>query len=341
MDTKIPSASLDITTGFGCSSYFDLHVAKDPWADECLRQFIDILINHRQCYFTIPSEGIAEQTSAKNISYALFLAKNKTSNNIKLIEEFTHSFATNENIEDYEIRSHFQPFWEKAQTDRDLILKWAFLHLEDKTISTQNVIAVPKYIADDILNEFLTENNPQKIGMAENYFRYAFDVYIRGLQYSKISKDKAIYFPHPIRGNILSFTPVYLYDDCLWSWGRYFLWLLRTDSTYKDISWLFDQIVAIKELSFNHHSTWYHLIGKPKAEIIEQVVKIGIDLKLPFKIKKEYQKEGDKLVDFLMTVPGIAFIVKGGEVLFRDNQKIKYSFVGQMPKMVYFPGLFE
>src|SRR5918992_5271466 len=52
-------AAIDTTSGHAVDSFFLTDSQADPWAEQCLVNFIDILINHDTVKFPVPSRAHA------------------------------------------------------------------------------------------------------------------------------------------------------------------------------------------------------------------------------------------------------------------------------------------
>jgi hypothetical protein len=56
---SVGKAAIDTTSGHAVDSFFLTDSQADPWAEQCLVNFIDILINHDTVKFPVPSRAHA------------------------------------------------------------------------------------------------------------------------------------------------------------------------------------------------------------------------------------------------------------------------------------------
>lgn len=220
----------------------------DPTGKECLRDFIDLIVNSETMYFTLPRE---------NQSHTPLLLS-ELSQYLRGLPKAAITLTPELEV------NVFNGFIDLAiHRGVDWIWKWTKFQLENPLVHlghsgriaeivTHEGYEVWKYNYDKILRSNLLkinidaeppryiieylEHEKGKFSSYQEFFTcYAYDVYRRGWQYLRAVSEndmRAIYFPHRIRNDALEmgtnqWEVLHKCQNFLWSWGEYIVQLIE------------------------------------------------------------------------------------------------------------------
>jgi len=278
----------DMTLALGAESYIDHHrdIYNDPWGKECLRDFVDLVLNSEKMYLTLPGKknkgvpALIKELSASKLLH-------------RLPDAAIHlSLGTEENI--------FSGFINLVAREPEAAWLWDWLafQLVNPIVTEGHRVRVGSMVPDqenrtpadgmissdgyeawksnfskahevELLNrvppikvrQYLTnyfERTKYKFSSEQEFFLcYAFDVYRRGWQYmSRVSATDvgATYFPHKIRNDALEkstnqWRVLRQKQKILWSWGDYIVSLLEEYKIARSPERVAEQIVKILYMS--------------------------------------------------------------------------------------------
>ena len=255
----------DMTFVLGAESYIVRNgFPRDPSANKCLQDFIDLFLNAKDMYFTLPDDQdkgtpiliqrlsnhlhklsrgnieLSPQTEKKLLTHFMKLIERECASTLQeqtwlqrwvsfqilnpIVTE-GHKYRVSKKGEKMISQSGYQ-IWQQY---REKISKKRLLQKVNLAPHRRYLEELMKYVKPELatfssLDEFL--------------MCYAFDVYRRGWQYMeavRVSGEavgvEATYFPHKLRNDALcvatnKWTEVSDCQEILWSWGGYIVQLL-------------------------------------------------------------------------------------------------------------------
>lgn len=277
-------AAVDISTGQAIESYLSSKVPRDPWAEKCFTNFVDLIINHDKVYYAHPNMGSEPGSFPSTFNEAEVHG---------LLDRIPEVAADSVTLAPYDIRTAYLNFQRWAEQHRFELKKWLefcqhTLNLRTSYENDKDIILY-RTIKDDF---WWTHRRPEGWLRTEESNRYlsednkifAFNIFLRAVQYHYIFKDKGTYFPHPLRtgADLIETFETVSESQEQWSWGRYFVWYLerqeRREWNAKDI---LVKVKNVEEKTKERKATWYDLTGTPSTEKAEIIMDIAASLGLP------------------------------------------------------------
>ncbi len=264
--------STDMTLVLGAESYVRRdQYPSDPSGRECLRDFVDLVLNSDKMYFTLPgSEDRGTSVLIQRLGRLLSRLPEAAAINLTPQTEL----RVLDGLIDLAVhRSRdWLRRWLEFQLLNPIVTEGHRIRVGGKIISKQGyqiwtqhreriIEKVPTGIHPLVpavkLPEYLEDERSAFNSTDEFLLCYAFDVYRRGWQYlSTVSAADigATYIPHELRNDALevatdAWRTLHLSQDLLWSWGRYIVELLDEPEYEHERSpeRIAERILAIRE----------------------------------------------------------------------------------------------
>ncbi len=280
----IHRAGVDITTGHGCDSWFsDEHAVRDPWATECLVTLADVVINAADVVYPLPSETAKQHLERKVLPHVFVVGQDqgllapqlgRTAASVRLLRE--------------DLLAEWATFVETIRREGpDRVRQWGELHVTDPRITGAR-IHIQTRVVDDVWPELESEVRILAVqGLREEHLRYAFDVFVRTVQYADALGSDTAYFAHRIRARALRpFAQVERAQE-MWSWGRYLAWAMESGRAPRDVHWYMDRVVEIRAKVRERSAGWYDHQSRPIAERVDLVTSIAAELDLPARLTRD------------------------------------------------------
>lgn len=285
------AASVDITIGHAIDSLFEPSEVSDPWAYSSLSRFVNAALNHKHLAFTYPSASAIANDDDDNLPLIFAKARGK---NVALIDGLKGRPADAMPITSGEAKAQFNEFanWLASSSEHSKQLRrWVEYHQRKKRISVAHKVTVPSHYAADLVARADINALGEKYKLSPIDAEYAIDVFLRGIQYAKACGNHIAYSSHPVRASLAIQDVERQFEAiCAWSWGSYFVQLLREEKRYRSASFLLEKIQALKSHTLSG-ATWYTLADAPPSEQVAKVRHIANEAKLPFKLSPDGQKQ--------------------------------------------------
>ncbi|MGD0037331.1 MAG: hypothetical protein ABSC53_08570 [Bacteroidota bacterium] len=273
-----PHAALDITTAWGVDSLFRFEY-RDPWAEESLVDFIDVLINHESVTVPLPSRQAAD-----HLDMTLFPNSIRIALDHRLLHLKLNAFADSIELTPARLAVEYNRFYEfcqKEQKVRDLVL----FHRETPEIVGQNTRHVPCRAVDDFWRNKPADNLLTVLNLPDERCNYAFDVFARTIQYHDVlQQERSYYFRHAFRKTALGNSSHADRTRCT-TWGASILEGIRQGFIRRKIEPLLDIVSAIKVAS--DQVNWYTLANEADQKRIQAMHDIAASANLPGKVKDD------------------------------------------------------
>lgn len=291
-----PQAGLDTTTGHGADSFFFTDSPRDPWAERCLSNVIDAIINHKKVVYPVPTRtiiGILDRSFIPS-SFMEGLERNWF--------EVKTDISTDEvQLSDTLLAKEYENFLEWSKHHYLELSALAKFQQTPRQKQARKIL-VPTLLIDEFWASLPSNELERQMLIPETNLKIAFDAFARRVQYHWVLGDAVPYFPHPIREHALGFLPTIQQYQDQWSWGRYFVQLIEQENAPRDIRWLYDKVSTIRDLSQEYDATWYSLSKLPRPEQLELLASIASESNLPAKLNDYTQR-------IIKTVLGSAAVV--------------------------------
>lgn len=267
----LQATATDVTLVLGAESYIRRNnYPSDPSSRECLRDFVDLILNSEKMYLTLPGSedqgtpvliqrlggilsrlpeaaiDLTPETELKVRDGLVNLAADRGRDWLRRWLEFqlfnpivTEGHRTR--VGGRMISEGGRQIWE---IHRQLIMAQVPQNIYPLVPASK----IPKYLEEEIRTFSSTD---------EFLLCYSFDVYRRGWQYlGRVSAAdvQATYFPHELRNNALdvgtdAWRTLHLNEELLWSWGGYIVELLDEPEyeNQRSPERIADYVLAIRE----------------------------------------------------------------------------------------------
>ena len=272
----VQRAAVDLTTAWGADSFFRFALT-DPWADECIANFIDVLVNHRSVAVPLPSKRALQELDRDNFpacvqeAYARELLHLKTDESADVVE------LTHEKLADEYIKFH-DSCLEHPRKVRDMVR----FHRQTPEILGQHTKHVPSRAVNVFWPTRPKDDLAERLNISADYINYAFDVYARTIQYHGVLQGEAWYFRHPFRQTAIG-KPDSVESIRCTLWGRCLLDGIRQGFIEHDLQRLLDIVASLRAASGD--SNWYTLASEPDRTRIQAMHDIAESCHLPGKVK--------------------------------------------------------
>lgn len=296
-------AGTDITSGHAIDSLVRQELV-DPWAPDCLQRFVDTLVNHQRTYFGLPT------TVASTLPLEFFLpALFRDAQQRSLLSPVLGPSADQIEIRPDDRVVYLCVFhtWLEHPTNAARLEAWLRLHFENIDVARGHQLSVPdRYLA----TSYQLANLPSlaaRLGIGVAQLDYAFDVFVRTVQYHIALGESRPYFPHPLRDTlILDCDTAPVPKRVVFSWGAYVAHVVEINPSYRSAAFILDTIEALREEVHAAHRgvapTYYALSGLPSKQQIALIEATAADAKLPGKLKDDVQKTLKKNIDAVQWV---------------------------------------
>jgi len=279
-------AGLDTTTGHGVDSFFYTEGPADPWAPRCMTILVDTIINHEQVLYPLWSRTVIENIEDRLLPLSFVEGRQRS-----LLEIVTKVSADEVRLPREVLNKEYQNFTSWANTNAREIAGWVRYHREAPRIVELHRIAKSTWVqADKRCEKRKREELRQRIGISDADFNFAYETFLRAIQYHHILGESVPYVSHPLRNRAFGQVPIVLQHQNLWSWGRYFSKLIGDGRAPRDIGWLLDEVSEVRNLTRKYNATWYVLGRLPRKDQIELLSTIAAESNLPAKLKDSTQK---------------------------------------------------
>lgn len=279
-------SGVDITTGHGADSFYYKNEITDPWASRCLTNFIDAVVNHEEVEYPLPSDVALARLDEELLPRTFVDGQEH-----KLILPLTTQSAEKIILEDDELNKQFCSFFKWSTGDDSLKLAgWARFHRENKRLAHSHDIHVPIHMVQEFWNRLPQQQKNDFVRLLQipdSYVSYAFDVFVRSVQYYRILGATNPAFFHPMRDKSYSELSLLSRYQRQWSWGKYLTGFCMNAGYFNDRRSLFAKLENIRELTLKYHATWYELSPQPKSNRIDLLSTIASQCNLPAKLKDE------------------------------------------------------
>lgn len=337
----------DMTFVLGAESYVRRNqYPSDPSGRECLRDFVDLVLNCERMYFTLPgSEDRGTPALIQRLGELLSRLPEAAAINLTPQTEL----KILDGLIDLAVHRgrDWLRRWLEFQLLNPIVTEGHRVRVGGKMISEQGrqiwtqhrerimgkvptgihplvpAVKLPKYLEEE-RNTFNSTD--------EFLLCYAFDVYRRGWQYlSRVSAADvgATYIPHELRNDALevatdAWRPLHLSQDLLWSWGGYIVELLDEPEYGHERSpeRIAERVLAIREaMDEVGCPRWHHVhvveedgAFRPQSplkgfhQLIEETAhKAG----LPF-LRERKDRAADRIIGAgIEAIPDIVELIKG------------------------------
>lgn len=279
-------AGLDTTTGHGVDSFFYTEGPTDPWASRCISILVDTVINHEQVQYPLWSRTVIENIEDHFLPLS-FVEGSKRN----LLEMDTKGSADEVQLPTEVLRREFKNFSNLASANAREIAEWVKYHRSSSRIVDLHTAAKSTWKqADKVWKRRSRSELRQTAGLSDEDLNFAYETFLRAIQYHHILGASVPYIPHPIRDRAFGQVPTVLQYQKQWSWGRYFTKLMNNERVPKDIAWLLDEVSEVRDLTRKYNATWYDLDEVPRQEQIELLSTIAAESNLPAKLKDSTHK---------------------------------------------------
>ena len=272
-------AGLDTTTGHGVDSFFYAEGRIDPWASHCMTILVDTIINHEQVLYPLWSRTVIE-----NIEDRLLPLSFVEGSKHNLLRIVTKVSADEVRLSNAALKKEFRNFADWAKANSQDVAGWVRYHRESPRIIEIHQLAKSTWAqADKLWKRRSREELRQRTGLSDADLNFAYETFVRAIQYHHILGKSVLYVSHPLRNGALRQMPIILQHRDQWSWGRYFAELIKR--TPKDIRWLLGEVSEVRDLTRKYNATWYVLGKLPRKEQMELLSAIAAESNLPAKLK--------------------------------------------------------
>ena len=278
------TVGLDITTGHAVDSFFYTKQIKDPWAEHSLKQTINLAINHEKILFPLPSNKAKEELDFSDLPK--IFAKGGDIG----IKPFLTKTADDITFPSELLNIKYILFSEWAIQNPVQLVEWATYHRETPSLKESHLKHVPIHKVSEFWNARIDKTLNNEINLSDDSLLYSFDVFVRGLLYSKLFTNNEHCFFHPIRDKVFGETLLLNQYDYLWSWGDYFINQMKTHNSYYNTSWLIEKLISVKEETIRLSADWYSLANKSQKDKVEAIENVAIKSNLPAELKNKTKK---------------------------------------------------
>jgi hypothetical protein len=285
--THPTQAGLDTTTGHGVDSFFYTEGRTDPWASRCVTILVDTIINHEQVLYPLWSRTVIE-----NIEDRLLPSSFVEGSKHNLLKIVTKVSADEVRLPNDVLKQEFRSFTDWANANAQEVAGWVRYHRESPRIIEIHKLAKSTWVqADQLWKRRSREDLRQRTGLSDADLNFAYETFLRAIQYHHVLGESIPYVSHPLRNRAFGQVPIVLQHQDQWSWGRYFVELLNDERTPKDMGWLLGEVAEVRDLTRKYNATWYILGKLPRKEQMELLSTIAAESNLPAKLKVSTHKK--------------------------------------------------
>ncbi|MBL0313905.1 MAG: hypothetical protein IPP78_14625 [Holophagaceae bacterium] len=304
-------AAVDISTGHALDSIFRKEL-RDPWAVQALQLFVDLAVNHSLLVYPQPSASAVVHDLDENLP-AVFAEWRKDT--WRLIRALDGDPAGSIALDSSLVCNQFNNFGEwLRQTPADLSRLKSFInmHFREARITVAHGMVFPTHFVTQFIPNLPLEALAKDLSLSKAQVAYAFDVFIRGIQYNVLCASTAPYFPHPVRHRLdLYRSTIDFESQSAWSWGAYITNLVQEDETYLSLSAVLEIVQAIKERVLKG-ANWYTLASYAPEDQLAAVESVASEAGLPAKLKEKIQGTVEKNLRALGILSTPASALVGG-----------------------------
>lgn len=272
----LKAAACDITTGWGVDSLFEFQLS-DPWAEECLVDLIDVIVNHASVKVPLPSKQALDKMDMGELPKSVFEAHKR-----KLLSLKTNAFAESVELPEEILATEYVRFRECCLDRPSKIRDWVRFHRETPRPRGQNIKHVPSYVVDAFWSSRPQDGLEDCLGISKEYLNYAFDVYARTIQYHGVLEGEAWYFRHPFRKTAIARRDRVESMKCT-SWGQAFLDGMHQGLIKHRLPDVMDLVATVRAASGDVN--WYSLADETEEKRAQAMQDIALSCGLPGKVK--------------------------------------------------------
>ncbi|MBN1873022.1 MAG: hypothetical protein JXA33_02250 [Anaerolineae bacterium] len=337
----------DMTLVLGAESYIDQKqsVFNDPWGKDCLRDFVDLVLNSEKMYFTLPgkkNKGVPSLIAELSASKMLHKLPDAA---IRLTPEIEENVFNG--FLDLVTKKSKTRFWDWVafQVVNPIVAEGHRIRIGSMSPDQDHYVPFDSMISSDGYNTWKVNlDRVSDIGVLErvpfikaprylsSYFQktkykfdsqnefllcYAFDVYRRGWQYmSRVSAADigATYFPHEIRDDALEASTnkweiLRGNQKMLWSWGDYIVYLLDEYKIERSPQRVAERIIKIQEaMKQTNCPKWFNIGTFEYDDSFKELIQQTLD-KTARKAKLPVlrMREDPQAVELITAIIEIAF----------------------------------
>jgi len=119
---------------------------------------------------------------------------------------------------------------------------------------------------------------------------FAYQTYVRTVQYYQIAGKATAYFPHPIRETALGEPPSHKQSFNSWSWGIFLYELMKGGVIKRDRRLIVHKVAQIKEITEECEASIYNLDGLSLREQSDRLVEVAVRVKMPMSVEARSRK---------------------------------------------------
>ena len=273
----------DISSGHAADSGFSGGV-RDPWSDDCLVTFADIAINYDDVVYPLPSDSARLQLEPDKLP-DIFVRGRANG----LISPLLSVTASSIQLSDNKILAEWPRFALWAESEAEKLREWRFLHSTSRDILDSHDLHVPEHVVDAVWSSIDRDSVLRVIDLDDYGLKYAFDVFVRTIQYDNVLGPARRYYAHPLREKALGDYLELKAFQQKWSWGRYLVGVMKSGIAPLDPSWFIDRVAEIRGRVVPSESypgaRWSDLAGGEPKEQHGRLEQIAADLRLPAELE--------------------------------------------------------
>jgi hypothetical protein len=286
--------ALDKALAYGADCEFLRSPPLDPWGRDCLQTMIDVLVNHDECYYLLPTVKAAadpqvDMPQTLSAAWAAALVKPAT-NEVAELVELTPEFALEQ----------FAVFKRLVQSQERQLIQFDAYHLSKRKAHDQAMPGSVLRTTQDFWRANFGEVMALKVitPLPMDELRYLFDSAVRVSAYQTIAAaQNALYFSHPIRDGFgIPSNASSLQCEGSW-WGGIVSRLLREERIQNDPAALMNTLAAIRESVRKNKATVYDLKYLTRKDRDDCLTAAACDAGIPANLR-------DGLVKNLLAVAG-------------------------------------
>jgi len=235
MTDALAEAGIDISTLEGVQSLF--RESPDPWALDCLANWIDVTVNHDRTLYALP-KALGDLKADVVFPDLLRSAENE-----KLIGPVDDASAADRvMLSADEIGRLYTVFESWASANVELLRQWIKF-----TTKVRRIVA-GRFIDEGELNRWVRDTfwstrprgwlRDHKHGLAADHQLLAFDMVVRAAQYHVAFGPTRVYQPHPLRS---LYVPQVSQARAIHSWG----WLVINEIACSKKAWDQKQLIDV------------------------------------------------------------------------------------------------
>lgn len=287
--SKHGRGAVDITTGYGATSFLKPSRFVEPWQRECFVRIFDTGINHREFYYPLPTFESLKEDNVKELPEFLRTLRE----NGQILPERKTAADLNP-LPNKFLAERFLEFdsWARDPANRSTLL--GFVRFYRTTgIRKQHKSRIKSDVLDYTSSFWRSHKNPARLashlGITNAKLKYTFDSAIRGVVYDQILEPQGItYFPHPVRLRPFSTRSSSRQQfRKKWSWGRALSRLILQERLKSNPAYIAERFARIRNEILTAKASWYDLQDANFAEYRDAITSVASKAGLPANVKED------------------------------------------------------